>query len=279
MGRPESPVDYTVLEVGILAAYLRGLREVVGKTYDELAESTFCSASSLKRAARGGASAPSWAAVSQYVTAAGGDLDEAQAFHTTAEEAAVEARRNARRSSVVPKPQFVRDVADLSGALRDAYNRAGRPSVREMEEKAGWRLPHSTAHEIVRGRALPFDVRTYIAFLEACEIQDEDLYPWFECWLKVRGGRLAALMENLLNIGSFSALRPSEKLFVDWYTTTKKPDETVVKPSVVVAFPERPAVVANWRHRWNLFADMTLDEVMGLAAQRAGEEEGVEVAA
>ncbi|MEV0530056.1 helix-turn-helix transcriptional regulator [Streptomyces sp. NPDC050439] len=272
MGRPESPVGFAVQEVGMLAAYLRQLRQAVGKTYEELADSALCSASSLKRAARGGERAPAWTTVEDYVTAAGGDLVTAKALHQAAKGAAARARRDARRSMVVPKPQFVRDAADLSGAMRDAYDRAGRPPVREMEDQAGWRLPHSTAHEIVRGRALPYDVRTYIAFLQACEIQEDDLGPWFECWHKVRGERTRTEVNSLL--AARGALRPGEELFVHWYETTKKSATGIeihaVRPLPLPVVPE---------HRSHHFAGMTLQQVLDLAAQNLAEEGDVGFAA
>ncbi|MGW5739653.1 MULTISPECIES: helix-turn-helix domain-containing protein [Streptomyces] len=256
----------------MLAAYLRRLRQATGKTYEELADSTLCSASSLKRAARGGERAPAWATVEDYVAAAGGDLATAKALHQAAKGAAARARRDARRCVVVPKPQFVRDAADLSGAMRDAYDRAGRPPVREMEEQAGWRLAHSTAHQIVRGRALPNDVRTYIAFLQACEIQEDDLGPWFECWHKVRGERTKTEVNRLQ--ADEGALRVGEKLFVHWYETKKKP-ATGIETQVVRSLPRH--VVPE--HPSSRLAGMTRKQVRDAAAQNLAEEGDVGFAA
>nr|WP_281364849.1 helix-turn-helix transcriptional regulator [Streptomyces typhae] len=170
-----------------MARYLRGLRAAAGLTYDELAKEAWFSPASLKRAARGGARVPRWETVRAYAHACHGSPEEARARYERAEAAAAAAARDARRSTLVPKPQFVRDLADLSGALRDAYRRAGRPPVRQMARQAGPDLPGSTAHAIITAHALPRDVRTYIAFLEACEITGPALVPWFEAWVKVRG--------------------------------------------------------------------------------------------
>ncbi|MEV5239556.1 helix-turn-helix transcriptional regulator [Streptomyces cinnamoneus] len=131
MPRPEKPIDYTVPEVGELAAYLRAQRTASGRTYAELAEGALCSQATLKRAAAGGVRPPDWKTVRQYLGLCGhDDLDEARTLHERAQDAATAAVRNARRTTVVPKPQFVRDLGDLSGAMRDAHRRAGCPSVR-----------------------------------------------------------------------------------------------------------------------------------------------------
>lgn len=276
MARPEGPIDFTVEEVGRLAAYLRELRDLAGKTYEEMAEETLCSVSSLKRATKGGSKVPTWNTVSDFVSATSGDEKAARVLFDQAEQAAAEARRDAKRASIVPKPQFVRDVGDLSGAMRDAYSRAGRPSVREMEMLAGWRLPHSTAHEIVKGRAVPYDIRTYIAFLEACEIQGEHLYPWFESWLKVRGERVATVMKALLN--QAAGLRPAETLFVNWYTEKTKKISAPTPDLVLVPAPD--LYVVHGQHRVSaLLETLTADELMDIAAQKLYEGGGLSSAA
>ncbi|MCC9707382.1 hypothetical protein E4N62_20110 [Streptomyces sp. MNU76] len=45
-------------------------------------------------------------------------------------------------------------------------------------------LPRSTANAITTGR-VPRDLRQYVAFLQACGIDDESLAPWFRAWFKV----------------------------------------------------------------------------------------------
>ncbi|GGR46340.1 helix-turn-helix domain-containing protein [Streptomyces netropsis] len=197
MARPEKAIDYTVVEVGEFAAYLRAQRAASGRTYAGLAEGALCSRATLKRAASGGSRPPDWKTVCEYLHGCGhGDLEEARLLYERALYAAAAAARDARRTTVVPKPQFVRDLGDLSGALRDAYRRAGSPPVREMEYWAGpGRLPHSTAHAVIKGRAVPKTVHTYIAFLEACEITGSALVPWFAAWVKVYGpGRIPPVM-------------------------------------------------------------------------------------
>ncbi|WP_405968964.1 helix-turn-helix domain-containing protein [Streptomyces sp. NBC_00988] len=188
MARPETPVDHTVPALGMLAEYLRQLRRTAGHSYDELAVRTNYSAAHLKRAASG-RSLPARPVMLAYVGACTGNLRPSlitQIYYSEAVQGVTQAKRDSRRSSVQPKPQFVRDVADLSGALRDAWAYEGRSGAQRMELSSR-RLPRSTAHAITTGRTVPRDFRQYVAFLQACGINDESLAPWFRAWFKVSG--------------------------------------------------------------------------------------------
>jgi hypothetical protein len=241
MARPEKPIDYTVPEVGELAGYLRGLRAVADLTYAQLAARAWFSQSSLKRAAGGGATAPRWAVVHAYASACGGSEAETFSRYSRAKEAAAATARDTRRSTIVPKPQFARDLADLSGAMRDAYRRAGSPEVRRMERQAGpGRLPRNTAHGITKGRVLPKEVRTYIAFLEECEITGRDLIPWFAAWARVRqvtSRQPVFLLPDPL---------PNEQLFIKWFNkaqaSVSAPDSSVL---MVVEGQHRVSAIAQ----------------------------------
>ncbi|MEV0254624.1 helix-turn-helix transcriptional regulator [Streptomyces sp. NPDC050732] len=188
-GRPEAPVVTTVPELAALATKLREIRSGEGKgiTYAELAERTPWSKSQLQRATSG-KTLPSQSLVRAFLLGCGASHGQARAVSELHVRAAVGVARQARMakaSSRVPKPQYVRDRADLSGALRDAWAHAGRPTVRSMAHKAGpWILPHSSAHRILRGHGLPRDLTQYKAFLHACDIPDADLDPWFVAWGK-----------------------------------------------------------------------------------------------
>ncbi|MBL1109748.1 helix-turn-helix domain-containing protein [Streptomyces sp. 5-8] len=194
MARPEQPVDHTVPELGRFAEHLRSMRHAAHLTYRDLASHTSCSAATLKRAASG-KSLPSPAVATQYALGCvivSNDLDAARAasrLRKEAAEAVAEARRRSRRSTVLPKPQFARDEGDLSGALRDAWRRAGEPSFRAMERAAGHHgaLPRSTAHAMAKGRTLPREFLQYVLFLEACGISGSDLAPWLRAWSKICG--------------------------------------------------------------------------------------------
>ncbi|MEU7552997.1 helix-turn-helix domain-containing protein [Streptomyces sp. NPDC044571] len=188
MGRPEAPVDYTVQELGDLAAFLRGARTKAGAIpYARLATRTAWSASALKRATSG-KTLPPWDLVHHFLAVCGGDpilVRHARELHERAAQALRLRARQAKRSTIAPRPELLRDKADLSGALRDAYAYAGRPTVRAMAQHAGpYILPHSTAHAIITARALPTGIDQYIAFLDACHVSVHLLPLWFAAWHK-----------------------------------------------------------------------------------------------
>ncbi|MCX4673541.1 helix-turn-helix transcriptional regulator [Streptomyces sp. NBC_01381] len=188
-GRPEVPVVTTVPELAELATKLREIRLSEGKgiTYVTLAERTPWSKSQLQRATSGKA-LPSPSLVRAFLSGCGASRGRARivaGLYRAAAAGVAQQAKTAKASRRVPKPEYVRDRADLSGALRDAWAHAGRPPVRSMAQTAGpWILPHSSAHRILRGHGLPRDLTQYRAFLYACDIPDVDLGPWFAAWNK-----------------------------------------------------------------------------------------------
>ncbi|MCW8103008.1 helix-turn-helix domain-containing protein [Streptomyces tauricus] len=179
-----APRFFYVGAVWDLAVYLRGVRERGGLTYAQMAARGNWSQAAFKRATAGRTLAH-LSLVRDFLTVCGADPCGADELWILADDDRKRAARDAKCSSVKPRPEFVRDAADLSGALRDAYRYAARPALRTMEAGAGaGRLPRSTAHSIVNGRALPTDLMQYLAFLEACDIEVEELGPWFGAWHK-----------------------------------------------------------------------------------------------
>ncbi|MFF1401067.1 hypothetical protein ACFVZD_46100 [Streptomyces sp. NPDC058287] len=215
MARPENPIDYTVPEVGLLSEYLRGVRNESGMTFRELERLTPTSSeSTLKRAAKGGRRPPKLDVVIEFVLAAGvGDLDYALELHDKADKAASRASREARRSTVVPKPDLACTRAELGQAMRDAYNAAARPTLDEMVDRAGLALPRSTAHLIRTARSVPNDVRRYLAFLQGCGLQEADLAPWFEAWARVQGLKAGVFDQAVVK----RANTKFELFFVRWF--------------------------------------------------------------
>jgi hypothetical protein len=197
MGRPERPVDRTVPQLAALADFLREQRQKAGLTYKQLSEETAASAATLKRAASGKSLPRQWV-VEQYLGAchrlSGEDRKDPWGILPAAAAAHGERLwKQARHAVLVPQrayaapcPQYVRDKADLSGALRDLHAWAGSPPVRLMEDRAGGfgALPHSTAHRIIRGKALPTSEKQMVAFLDACEIPESKYADWMAAWLK-----------------------------------------------------------------------------------------------
>ncbi|MGW7117948.1 helix-turn-helix domain-containing protein, partial [Streptomyces xanthophaeus] len=74
MGRPEKPVDRTLVACGLLADLLRAARRTAGVTHRTLALRTGVSAATLKRAASG-RTVPSEATVRKFLTACGATPD------------------------------------------------------------------------------------------------------------------------------------------------------------------------------------------------------------
>ncbi|MDQ0904371.1 transcriptional regulator with XRE-family HTH domain [Streptomyces canus] len=194
MARPETPVDHTIPELGQLAELLRSLRRKAGLTYTELAARSGYSAATLKRAASGRTLpdvivAFGYALACEIVPAQSSEQQELRGVilqWQKARKAVKKAQQAARRSSVVPKPQLARDEADLSGALRDAWTRAGRPSTRAMEKASNGQVPRSTASVISSAHTVPRDFRQYIAYLRVCKIKGQALTPWIRAWFKIR---------------------------------------------------------------------------------------------
>ncbi|MGW7614051.1 helix-turn-helix domain-containing protein [Streptomyces sp. NPDC054766] len=186
-GRPQQellPRSFYLPAVWDLAVYLREVRERSGFTYAEMAARGNWSQAAFKRATTG-RTLPHPSLVQDFLTVCGADPSSADELWLLADDNKKNEARFAKGSSVKPRPEFVRDAADLSGALRDAYRYAARPSLRRMEARAGaGRLPRSSAHSIVNGRALPTDLMQYLAFLEVCDIKVEELGPWFGAWHK-----------------------------------------------------------------------------------------------
>lgn len=212
-GRSEAPVDLTVPELAALATRLRLIRLNEGKgiTYAQLAERTSWSKSQLQRATSGKV-LPSENLIRAFLSGCGASRRAHRVSELHVQAAAAVARRakTAKISKTVPKPEYVRDRADLSGALRDAWAHGGRPAVRSMAQKVGgWLLPSSSAHRILRGRGLPRDLAQYVAFLHACDIPDGEIGPWFAAWDKVFGPALdVELPAQVLN--------EAESLYFSW---------------------------------------------------------------
>ncbi len=84
---------------------------------------------------------------------------------------------------------YIDTIGKLKAGLQDLYVWAGRPTVRDMELRAGdWgRLPHSTAHRIVQGQTVPHEERQLIGFLFACGVAETEHRLWVDAWRRVAG--------------------------------------------------------------------------------------------
>ncbi|MGW7604535.1 helix-turn-helix domain-containing protein [Streptomyces antimycoticus] len=183
MGRREKPITTSRKALRELAEWLREQRERVGLSYRELAaRAAVCHATTLQRAASGDY-VPPLRTVLAYARACDASPKEARRLWTAAR---CEEKRTERggRSLPAPRPQFIRDLVDLSAALVDLYEKAGSPPLRTMEHRAGeyGLLPHSTAGRIVHKQTVPKTLSQFDAYLRACDVPENEWPAWQEAW-------------------------------------------------------------------------------------------------
>lgn len=179
-----------------LTALLRALKDRCRLTFSELAERTAqdesgaVSASTLKRAA-GGRTLPQEDVVTAYVRACGATMeDELEALQrwraARAEERGILADLHA------PAVRSIRTPADLDAALAAAYERAGAPPLRVLQERATTGeadgtllLPLTTLWRITRREARPATWEQCAAFLRGCGIHRRRMGRWQEAWQRI----------------------------------------------------------------------------------------------
>ncbi|MEU7230374.1 helix-turn-helix domain-containing protein [Streptomyces chrestomyceticus] len=182
MGRRERTVitDNHALEE--LVEWLRSARHGTRQTYVQLAARAAFHATTLQRAASG-RTVPRHAVVVAYAQACGASTEHAQRLWRKAR---YEERRAKRGGQAVPapRPDLIRDLADLSAGLRELYEKAGAPSLRELEGRAGeyGLLPRSSLHRIVHRQTVPHGQAQFMGFLQACDVPKEERAPWLGAW-------------------------------------------------------------------------------------------------
>ncbi|AZQ32077.1 transcriptional regulator [Streptomyces cyaneochromogenes] len=191
MGRPTKPVDASAHpRLRALAAYLRQLKDESRITYATLSERTgpantpgFRGASTLSQAARG-THLPPLETVLAYARAAGDpggysiQWREAKTRSLWKAAAAEKARRHL--SGRARRTRQVRTQASLAQELARLRLRAGRPSYSAIEQATkagGHRVPRSTAHLILSGKALP-SREQLSALLQAFDVSAPDTAQW-----------------------------------------------------------------------------------------------------
>lgn len=80
-----------------------------------------------------------------------------------------------------PDPIRVSNTQELVQALKAVHVWGGAPSLREMERRSGKVLKRSTISDMLRGDSLP-DYDRYIAFLQACGVDEAGLVTWVFIW-------------------------------------------------------------------------------------------------
>ncbi|MEV5107575.1 helix-turn-helix domain-containing protein [Streptomyces massasporeus] len=184
MCRPEKPLTTNNKALRALQEWLREMRERTGMGYRALSVRAGCHATTLQRAASG-ETVPKLQTVLSYARACDASPEEARLLW---KQARYDETRLARvgRSRPAPRPQFIRDVVDLGAALVELYEKAGSPTLRIMEQRAGGygALPRSSAHRIVNKRAMPHGLRQFQAYLRACEVPEVEWPDWKAAWTR-----------------------------------------------------------------------------------------------
>nr|WP_168516697.1 hypothetical protein [Streptomyces sp. S1D4-11]QIZ01296.1 hypothetical protein HEP87_56355 [Streptomyces sp. S1D4-11] len=148
------------------------------------------SASTLKRAASGH-TLPQEHVVTAYARACGATTEE--------EREALRLRRAARAEERgvladlrAPAVRSIRTPADFDAALAAAYERAGAPPRRILQERAttdeedgALLLPLTTLWRITRREARPATWEQCAAFLRGCGIHPRRMGPWQEAWQRI----------------------------------------------------------------------------------------------
>lgn len=187
-----------------LTALLRALKDRSGLTFSELAaraahpkDTAAVSASTLKRAA-GGNILPQEHVVTAYTRACEATAEE--------EREALRLRRAARAEErgilaalQAPAVRSIRTPADFDAALAAAYERAGAPPRRVLQERAttdeedgALLLPLTTLWRITRREARPATWEQCAAFLRGCGIHRRRMGPWREAWQRIHTATPAA---------------------------------------------------------------------------------------
>ncbi|EDY43214.1 helix-turn-helix domain-containing protein [Streptomyces sp. SPB074] len=182
MSRPETLVITNNKALRELVEWLRGHRDRTGLHYRVLAERADCHATTLSRAASG-KSVPTLQAVLRYATACEAPQDEARRLWRNARFEETRRQRKGRMQAVA-KPPFIGNLAELSAALLNVYERAGSPSLRTMEGRTGGYgvLPRTTLSHILRKETVPYGIPQLQAFLTACEVPPALWPQWEAAW-------------------------------------------------------------------------------------------------
>ncbi|MEU9998150.1 helix-turn-helix domain-containing protein [Streptomyces sp. NPDC050848] len=168
----------------LLVEWMREQRRQAGMTYRDLSSRTRCHATTLQRAASG-ESMPKLGTVLAYARSCDASPETAKSLWKQARYEETRLRSGQRLPA--PRPELIRDFADLGIALEELYRRAGSPPFRSMEERAGGygALPRSTARRIVNRQALPHSVEQFQAFLHVCELPEREQAAWLGAWSRV----------------------------------------------------------------------------------------------
>ncbi|MFD6892723.1 helix-turn-helix domain-containing protein, partial [Streptomyces sp. NPDC059957] len=152
-------------------------------TYAELAAMTGTSQATLQRAASG-RKVPSFETVTAIATACG---TVPGAFYRLWLAARVADRGRLARLRRPASPDLMTTRGALSEAMEYYYEKAGAPSLRRLQERAGGAhlLAVSSAARIVNREALPASRQQCIAFLTACGLTGRLAERWADAFDRI----------------------------------------------------------------------------------------------
>ncbi|WP_432030933.1 helix-turn-helix domain-containing protein [Streptomyces sp. 1222.5] len=181
MGRPQKPITSSPA-LAELAQWLRDQRSRQHLTYRQMAHLSDLHATTLQRAAAG-ASVPTLAVVEGYARACRADQTVAHRLWRAARYEACQKLGQRGNAQLALRPELVRDFADLALMMRELHLRAGAPSLRALQHRAGshGELPRSTLHRMLSGRTLP-SYDHLVAFVKGCGASRETTRAWQQAW-------------------------------------------------------------------------------------------------
>ncbi|MFF1410550.1 helix-turn-helix domain-containing protein [Streptomyces sp. NPDC058289] len=195
-----------------LSQWLLSLRQASGLTISQVAERTEqvglpTSRSTLYRAELAPApgqrpSVPAWRVVEAYTKACGGSITEARRLWTKAASLKAPGKAGVQRRPAMA-PQYISEPAELLHAMRELRLQAGKPSLRELEDRsratptAVTMLPRSTLGAVLNGtRYCRRDLLAY--FVRACGVTKEsEVMRWLEAWDRIEASRNGTADHNM----------------------------------------------------------------------------------
>ncbi|MDO0917795.1 helix-turn-helix transcriptional regulator [Streptomyces sp. DT2A-34] len=239
MCRPEKPITTSNTALRELQEWLRDQRARTGQGYRALSVRAGCHATTLQRAASS-ETVPKLPTVLNYARACDASPDEARRLWKRARHEETRLARGGR-SLPAPRPELIRDFADLGAALVDLYEKAGSPALRTMEQRAGGfgSLPSSTARRIRTKQAMPHGLSQFQAYLRACEVPEADWPDWENAWTRAwrheKHDDFAALGSSTADVDILEAMALTPKDILATARVDKRLRERFQKEYRVVA--------------------------------------------
>jgi Phage integrase family/Helix-turn-helix domain len=192
-GRPEQPLDMTAGPLPRLAGELRRLRG--SRTYRELKQQTHLSVGTLQAATKG-ERLPSWRVVKAFAEACGADTAALRSVRELWRVACAAEGRQAPDDPPevppVPEPGSMTSAAQFIAMMKQLRAWAGNPSYAELNRRAPGHnlLPPATLSDVLHKMRLP-RLDFVLAFVRACDLDDEQAAAWEQAWAVLRERELS----------------------------------------------------------------------------------------